>query len=89
VPTRPPFDGLGDYDSLQAALEQYPARFLDSAVAKLIVKRPRIVVECEAGEGIRRRDQIVSRDYRLFEPRYSHEYRLRDEIKVEYLDEGA
>jgi len=89
VPTRPPFDGVGDYDSLQAALEQHPARFLDSYAARQIVKHPRIVIECEAGEGIRRRDQIVSRAYRLFEPRYSREDCLRNEIKVEYLDEGA
>ncbi|MFH0911473.1 MAG: type I-E CRISPR-associated protein Cas5/CasD, partial [Planctomycetota bacterium] len=60
VPTRPPFDGVGDYNSLQAALEQHPARFLDSVAARQVIKQPRIVVECEAGEGIRRRDQIVS-----------------------------
>jgi len=89
VPSRPPFDDVGDYDSLQAALEQHPARFLDSDAAKQIVKCPRIVVECGAVEGIRRRDQIVSRAYRRFEPCYSREDRLRNEIKVEYLDEGV
>ena len=89
VPCRPLFDGDGDYDSLQVALELHPARFLDNAVAKLIVKHPRIVIECGAGEGIRRHDQIVSHAYRLFDPRYSREYQLRNEIKIEYLDQGA
>ena len=89
VPSRPLFDGVGDYDSLQVALELHPARFFDNAVAKLIVKHPRIVVECEAGEGIRRHDQIVSRAYRLFNPRYSREDQLSNEIKIEYLDQGA
>jgi len=89
VPTRPPFDGTGDFDSLQAALEYHPARFLNRDATHRIEKYPRIIIECGAGEGIRRRDQIVSRTYRLFEPRYSHEYRPGNEIKVEYLDEGV
>jgi CRISPR system Cascade subunit CasD len=89
VPSRPLFDGIGDYDSLQEALERHPARFLDSDAAKQAIKHPRIVVECNAGEGIRRRDQIASRAYRLFEPRYSREHCLLNEIKVEYLDQGA
>lgn len=89
VPSRPLFDAIGDYDSLQAALEQRPARFLDSDAARQVTKHPRIVVECGAGEGIRRRDQIVSRAYRLFEPRYSRECHAPNEVKVEYLGEGA
>jgi CRISPR system Cascade subunit CasD len=88
VPSRPLYDGVGDYESLEGALEDHPAHFSGSYAAWHIVKHPRTVIECEAGEGIRRRDQIVSRAYRLFEPRYSREDRLRSEIKVEYLDGG-
>jgi len=89
VPTRPPFDGTGDYNSLQDALEQHPARFLNSDITYKIENKPRIIVECEAGEGIRRRDQIISRTYRRFEPRYSREHLLDKEIRIEYLDEGG
>jgi CRISPR system Cascade subunit CasD len=89
VPTRPPFDGIDDYPSLEAALEQHPARLLDRIQAQRIAKRPRIVVECQAGEGVRHRDQIVSRSFRLFEPRHSREYLPHNEITIEYIEPGG
>lgn len=91
VPARPLFDGTGDYDSLQAALEKHPARFLDHDESKYFESRPRIVVECESLEpgSVRRRVQLTSRQYWLHEPRYLREDRVRNEIKAEYLDEGA
>lgn len=89
VPTRPPFDGIGEHDSLDTALKQHPARLLDRAQARRVIKRPRIVVECKAGEGVRRRDQSVSRSRWAFGPRYSREYLARDEIAIEYLDTGG
>ncbi len=84
VPSIPPFDGVGNYKTLQDALEQYPARFLDSE-PRVIDPHPRVVLECKAEEGIRRRDQIRSRTYRLFDPRYSKEDLLKPELQVEYL----
>jgi CRISPR system Cascade subunit CasD len=91
VPARPLFDGVGDYDSLQAALEQHPARFLNRDESKRFTPRPRIVVECATVESgsVRRRVQLASRTYWLHEPSYFREERVRNEIKVEYLDEGA
>ncbi len=91
VPARPLFDGGGDYDSLQAALEQHPARFLDQNEARYVETHPRMVTECETLEpgSIRRRVQLTSRMYWLHEPRYFREDRPRGEIKVEYLDEGV
>ncbi len=84
VPSIPPFEGVGNYKTLQDALEQYPARFLDSE-PRAIEPHPRVVLECKAGEGIRRRDQIRSRTFRLFDPRYSKEDLLKTELQVEYL----
>jgi CRISPR system Cascade subunit CasD len=86
IPTIPPFDGVGEFDSLRIALEKHPARVLDRTAAERVIKHPRIVIECEAGQGIRRHDQIVSRNLRRFEPRYSFEDRLSNEIQIEYLD---
>ena len=89
VPTRPPFDGVGDYDSLQAALEEHPARFVERE--RRIERQPRLVVECESRRegGVRRRDQLVSRTYWLHEPRYVYEKLPSREIQTEYLGEGV
>jgi len=90
IPALPPFDGMGNHTSLNDALEKHPARFLNNtSLAKRLVKHPRIVLECKAGEGIRRRDQFKSRKYWLFDPRYSREELLRSDLQLEYLDEGA
>lgn len=89
VPTRPPFDGMGDHASLETALEKHPARVLDRTQASQIVKRPRIVVECKAMEGVRRHDQLVSRSFRLFEPRYSREFLAHNETVIEYIEAGG
>jgi len=90
VPTRPIFDGTGDYAELQSALEQYPARFLDREEAKHADRHPRIVVECKSLEpgSVRRRVQFISRKYWLHGPRYFLENRLQNEIKIEYLTTG-
>lgn len=88
VPTRPLFDGLGDYNSLQSALEQHPAKFLNHDEGKFIETHPRIIVECETLEpgSVRRRVQLTSRTYWLHEPRYIREDRVQKPIKVVYLD---
>ncbi len=87
VPTRPPFDGVGDYTSIEDALEKHPARFLEGERVDATVKYPRLVIECNAGEGVRRRDQLVSRAYRLFEPRYAREQKKENPLQVELIKE--
>jgi CRISPR system Cascade subunit CasD len=89
VPSRPLFDGLAHFDSLDTALAQHPVRLLKGDDTERLEPQPRIILECSAAEGVRRRDQIVSRAYRIFEPRYSHEDRLGKSVRIEYLDEGA
>jgi len=89
VPARPLFDGTGDHDSLQAALEKHPARFLNRAEVGDIESFPRVVIECntvEAGS-VRRRVQLSSRSLWLHEPRYMREDRLQNELRIEYLEE--
>lgn len=63
-PARPVFAGVGHYPDLETALARHPWP----------EKRPelRAVIECapDAGEA-RRRDHLVSRRYRLYDPRYT------------------
>ncbi len=87
VPTRPPFDGVDEYDSLVHALENHPAYFLERERVGATVKYPRMVIESKAGEGVRRRDQLVSRAYRLFEPRYAREQKKENPLDVSWLKE--
>lgn len=64
-PSRPVFDGLGNYADLQSALtfHQWPAN-----AAKLLA-----VVECNPNDvdAVHRRDHLVSRRHRVFHPRYT------------------
>ncbi|HRJ58574.1 MAG TPA: type I-E CRISPR-associated protein Cas5/CasD [Anaerolineales bacterium] len=91
VPSRPLFDGVGEYDSLQSALEGHPARFLDRNEARYAESLPRIVIECETLEpgSVRRRVQLASRNYWIHEPRYFREDRVRNAISIEYIDKGV
>jgi len=65
-PSRPVFEGVGQYQSLEEALiagkwDKKPST----------AKTVRGVIETDALRGIRHRDQTISRRYRLFGPRYT------------------
>ncbi|MCB0197466.1 MAG: type I-E CRISPR-associated protein Cas5/CasD [Anaerolineae bacterium] len=67
-PSRPVFDGVGHFDDLEEALQW--------GSWSLTVKPPkspvvRCVLETLDIDGVRRRDQILSRQYRQFGPRYT------------------
>ena len=68
VPTRPPFDGMGEFADLESALETW--RPIKGAV--------RAVLECipTADGATRRRDELTSRSLRTFAPRYTRDVRL-------------
>jgi CRISPR system Cascade subunit CasD len=68
VPSRPVFEGVGDYPSLEAALEAAPGG--PDCV--------RGVIECAANEGgVRRRDEVLSRTWRTFATRYTRDVMIR------------
>lgn len=81
-PARPIYDGIGNYPSLQDALVNHPANFTEDVQVKLAVDRPRMVLECSSLEGIRRRNQLVSRTYWLHEPIYTLEHLPSDPIRI-------
>jgi len=72
-PSRPPFAGLGTYDSLAEALSRQPAASSADGGAPL---RLRAVLEAALGLGARRRDELLSRTHRTFGPRYVQEVLL-------------
>jgi CRISPR system Cascade subunit CasD len=66
-PAVPPFDGVGEFDALQEALERRPR--LDRAGSGLL----RASIEVPPGEGARRQDQIDTLSRRTYLPRYSRD----------------
>jgi CRISPR system Cascade subunit CasD len=68
VPTRPPFDGTGEFADLQSALEKWQP----------VKGTVRAVLECAptADGATRRRDELTSRTLRTFAPRYTREVLL-------------
>lgn len=77
VPTRPPYDGMGDYESLELALRMHPNRTMRKHPSNDPV---RAVIECNAGEkgSLRRRDEIARSSLRIFGSRYSREIWVND-----------
>ena len=66
IPTRPPFDGVGEYPDLESALRRD------------LQAQTRAVIECQptAPNAARRRDVISSRKSWTFDPRYTCEKML-------------
>lgn len=72
VPSRPLYEGEGDYDDLLCALQAWPYHGqLDETGDGL-----RIVLEVEPGQGTQRRDETLSNSHRTFLPRYTLEQRI-------------
>lgn len=73
-PSRPPFDGVGDFPDLEGALTAWPLHRA-TAADKTGVVRVRAVIECTPTEkgAVRRRDEIASHSCRTFAPRYTCE----------------
>ncbi len=73
-PARPVFNGLGDYRDLEEALGEY-----DWQPRREDVDGRRAVIESapDADGATRHRDHIVSRRFRLFQPRYTRTISLR------------
>ncbi|HEX6291263.1 MAG TPA: type I-E CRISPR-associated protein Cas5/CasD [Herpetosiphonaceae bacterium] len=73
VPTEPVFAGIGDYESLEAALKAHPLPERVIEAAREPTLRLRLVIECDPGEGNARNDAIGVPARRLFWPRYVDE----------------
>lgn len=72
-PARPPFAGVGEYTSMQAALESIsfsPAN--QNGFAQV-----RAVVESTPAAGVLRRDEIDSRSRRTYQPRFTQNLLLK------------
>lgn len=79
-PGRPPLEGVGSYPSLVAALE---SREFRSAANTIGTVQVRAVVECSPAEGVRRRDEVLSRSRRTFGPRYTRDVLIECHVTQE------
>jgi CRISPR system Cascade subunit CasD len=68
-PAKPLFEGVGEYSSLEEALQDRPFERTGAV-------RVRAVIECGSGEGVQRRDELDSNRRRTFLPRYTRELLL-------------
>jgi CRISPR system Cascade subunit CasD len=88
-PSRPPFEGVGTFSSLSIALEKWPWYVVTPEAETAQV---RASIECRPEEGVRRRDELISRRHRVFGPRYTRDesitVRIRplEESQCTYLD---
>lgn len=70
-PSRPVFDGIGTFPSLELALAS--GSWSETVPTDQQTVRVRAVLESLHHRGVRRRDHILSRRSRLFGPRYTEE----------------
>ncbi len=66
-PSRPVFEGVGEYGTLEQALAALPLQ----CNLNVYLTQVRAVIECAPAEGVRRRDEIDSRRRNTFLPRYT------------------
>jgi len=81
IPSRPIFEGTGDYPSLEAAVADWPCRQPLHTKADQVTLRA--VIECLPTEGVRRRDEIDSRSRRTFLPRYTKDVTVTVKVQAE------
>lgn len=79
IPCRPPFAGIGDYPTMQAALESVSVTSPQQGETVQV----RAVIECTPSKGTRRRDEIDSRSMRTFLPRHTIDVLLTVQIQPE------
>jgi len=78
-PACPPFESIGDYHTLEAALAAWPWYQWDAEPHAI---QARAVLESQIPTtGARRRDEILSRSRRTFGPRYTYDISLTVNIK--------
>jgi CRISPR system Cascade subunit CasD len=77
LPSRPPFDGVGNFPDLETALVAWPPHPAMEA-DEIGTVHVRAVIECSPMEerAVRRRDEIASHTRHTFVPRYVREKRL-------------
>ncbi len=79
--SRPPFVGVGDYRTLEEALQALPVQ----STQRQETVRVRAVIECRSSEAsaVRRRDQVDSRSRRTFLPRFTQDVALTVRVQQE------
>lgn len=69
IPSRPLYEGIGDYASIEQALAAWPWYAPEAKEANTLQKRA--VLGGSVTTGVRRRHEIISRSRRIYGPRYT------------------
>jgi hypothetical protein len=77
-PACPPFEGVGDYPTLEVALADWPWYQWNAEIKTV---QARAVLESQRLTGARLRDEIVSRSRRTYAPRYTYDVSMEVEIR--------
>lgn len=77
-PACPLYEGEAEYTDLYEALQQWPWWHFEVKQASEL--QVRAVVESDAGQGIRRRHELVSRKHRVWGPRYTQDVMLTIQV---------
>ena len=72
VPSMPIYEGTGNFPDLTSALQNWPYH----GKIPLSENGVRVVIETATGEGVQRRDEVLSNSRRTFLPRYTLEKRI-------------
>jgi CRISPR system Cascade subunit CasD len=83
IPSRPLFEGVDDYPSIETALKAWPW-YCPEAVKEEIVKRRAVLESTAAQGGLRRRHEIISLSRRLYGPHYTQDTSLEVKIIPEF-----
>ncbi|MCL4298325.1 MAG: type I-E CRISPR-associated protein Cas5/CasD [Anaerolineae bacterium] len=82
IPSRPLYEGVGDYPSLEQALAAWPWYAPEAKEPKTVQRRA--ILASTSAEGIRRRHEIISRSRRIYGPRYTQDKLVTIQVIPEF-----
>lgn len=81
VPSKPIYEGEGNFPDLRSALQEWPYQYSSGKHEK--GETLRAVIEVRPGEGIQRHDELFSNKRRIFLPRYTCEVLILPKLSQE------
>lgn len=82
IPSRPLYEGVGDYTSIEQALAAWP--WYAPEVKEVSALQKRAVLAGSASIGVRRRHEIISRSRRIYGPRYTQDKLITIQVIPEF-----
>ncbi|MBI1878242.1 MAG: type I-E CRISPR-associated protein Cas5/CasD [Chloroflexi bacterium] len=82
IPSRPVYEGVGDYPLIEQALAAWPWYAPEAKEAKTVQKRA--ILASTSAAGVRRRHEIISRSRRIYGPCYTEDKLVTIQIIPEF-----